>query len=325
MSEHSFEKINYSLRPAKCVERKMMVEALSRLGMLESLSKYRYVGLGSVDFVDFRLAHYRLGISDMVSIEAAVDKKARFVFNRPLACINIRFGLSGDVLPELDWDKRSIVWMDFDSKLDKPVLNDLSLLVDVLHSGSAFMVTVNCERLRMDPEDDSGKPVHQVRYDAFKEAVGEQRIPGDLEGKDFQGRGLAKASWMVVDAEIRDALAKRNAALLPEDRVEYTQLFHFRYSDGAMMLTVGGILLSAEDRLALDPVASFKDLDFIRASGDEYMIDIPMLTLREMRLLDSSLPDGKLADEFSFLPNAQAKSYARIYRYFPTYLEVESA
>ncbi len=62
----SFEKINYNLRPNKCIERKMMCETLSRLSHLEHLHNYRYIGLGSPYFSDFSLFHKNLGITELI-------------------------------------------------------------------------------------------------------------------------------------------------------------------------------------------------------------------------------------------------------------------
>ena len=76
----SFEKINYNLRPNKCIERKMMCEALGRLAFLEYLENYRYIGFGSPYFADFTLFHRSLGITKLESIEKEESKKSRFEF-----------------------------------------------------------------------------------------------------------------------------------------------------------------------------------------------------------------------------------------------------
>jgi Putative O-methyltransferase len=324
VSNRSFENVNYSLRPAKCVERKMIVEAISRVGLLEKLSGYKYVGLGSVDFVDFRLVHYRLGLTDMVSIEAAKSKSERFRFNRPLACIDLHFGESSDVLPELDWKRPSIVWMDYDSKLDISILNDISLLMNSVPSGSVVIVSVNCEPLTTISDHPSDVDIHQLRYAELLEKVGENRLPAGLKPANLRKWGLANASWKVLDSEVRRAIANRNAALSPLERVNYDQLFHFRYADGAKMLTVGGLVLTDKDRESISTPEHFDDLGYIRDGDEAYEIVIPVLTLREMRQLDTKLPSDDLKHLIPFLTEKQIRNYARIYRYFPTYLEVES-
>lgn len=75
----SFEKINYSLRPAKNIERKMILEALYRLSSFHSIREYQYIGFGSTFFTDFSLFHKNMGINDLYSIEIEEDYKERLI------------------------------------------------------------------------------------------------------------------------------------------------------------------------------------------------------------------------------------------------------
>ena len=52
----SFTKIDYRLRPAKSVERRMMAESFLRLRPFGSVESYRYVGMGSVDLGFFSVS-----------------------------------------------------------------------------------------------------------------------------------------------------------------------------------------------------------------------------------------------------------------------------
>ena len=63
----SYRKIDYRVRPAKAVERKMFVEILRKLSEFGRLEGYRYVGLGSLYFSDFKLFHRVLGFDSMIS------------------------------------------------------------------------------------------------------------------------------------------------------------------------------------------------------------------------------------------------------------------
>ena len=45
---NSFEKINYSLRPSKSIERKMIIPFLSKLNNFDELANYHYIGFGSI-------------------------------------------------------------------------------------------------------------------------------------------------------------------------------------------------------------------------------------------------------------------------------------
>src|SRR5580658_3613252 len=118
---NSFRKIDYRLRPAKAVERRMMAETFMRLRSFASLESYRYVGMGSVYFSDFSLFHTMCGFDPMVSLEETDDatEQNRFKMNVPLGNINVAFGHSNTTLPSLQWDLRSVVWLDYDGVLGK--------------------------------------------------------------------------------------------------------------------------------------------------------------------------------------------------------------
>ena len=83
----SFRKIDYSVRPAKHAERKMLLEIFRHFSVFAPMREYRYVGLGSVWFSDFQLFHRALGIPDMISIEREKNAEARIRKNIPFAAI----------------------------------------------------------------------------------------------------------------------------------------------------------------------------------------------------------------------------------------------
>ena len=58
----SYEKINYSLRPAKCIERKMLCETFRRLSIFGKVETYSYIGFRCTFFSDFALFHKSLNI-----------------------------------------------------------------------------------------------------------------------------------------------------------------------------------------------------------------------------------------------------------------------
>lgn len=74
----SFRRIDYSLRPAKHAERRMMCDVFRRLRPFGRVEDYMYVGFGSVWFSDFSLFHRALGIRDMLSIEKERSAEQRF-------------------------------------------------------------------------------------------------------------------------------------------------------------------------------------------------------------------------------------------------------
>ena len=92
-------------------------------------ANYRYLGLGSMWFVDFVLAHRVLGINDLSSVELKNPDRAEF--NRPYACIAIRVGASSTVLEamtDVEWNKPAIVWFDYDGVFDEDARSDCTRL-----------------------------------------------------------------------------------------------------------------------------------------------------------------------------------------------------
>ena len=126
-----YEIINYSIRPAKSIERKMLCEAFRRLSEFGSLDSYRYLGFGSTYFSDFALFYRLLGLRNMISIEKDAANSQRFEFNRPFRCIDVKFSHSNDALPTLPWNERTIGWFDYDDKLDAGLLADVHYLSSV--------------------------------------------------------------------------------------------------------------------------------------------------------------------------------------------------
>jgi hypothetical protein len=139
----SYTKIDYRVRPAKYAERLMMVDAFRRL-RFGSIESYQYVGLGSVYFTDFSLIHKSLGIDKLVSIEKNEDDRERFEANVPFASIEMLWGNTSSELPKLRLDLRSIIWMDYDGRLDRSVLADIAHIASEASGGSVLAITVQC-------------------------------------------------------------------------------------------------------------------------------------------------------------------------------------
>ena len=60
----SYEKINYNLRPAKNIERKMIAEACRLLPSVRPVNRYRYVGFGSRSSAIFDFSTKRWGSNE---------------------------------------------------------------------------------------------------------------------------------------------------------------------------------------------------------------------------------------------------------------------
>src|SRR5208282_5339076 len=187
------------MRPAKSIERKMLAESFRRLHPFQRINEYRYVGFGSIYFSDFQLIHRELGIDDMISIEKDAHAKECFEFNKPYRSIKMEFGVCGQILPTLDWRKRSIIWLDYDGKLDLDSLADIGTVSATCPSGTALVVSVNAhpepwprDQERSEFEGQTGKAFNIAEYLLSKLAyyIG-PKIPPGTQGKDLRGNGVS--------------------------------------------------------------------------------------------------------------------------------------
>lgn len=325
---HRTPVLNYSLRPAKNIERKMMGEAFARLAPLSPLSKYRYVGFGSEFFNDFALYHETLGIKDMLSIEHDTDRVPRCEFNRPYKCIKVEPGTASDVLPKLKWEPRSIVWLDYLDRLKRSVLADITLVVSAACSGSLLVWTVNAQPWEDGPDGEEGKnvskaelPAHRIKK--LRDSIAPKLVPDEWVKEPLSKWGLAGVYHKLIRSEVAKALADRNASSKPADKLEFRQCFHFRYADGQRMLTVGVLLLNPADAATLgsDP---FGGLPFIQTGDDAIEIKPPVLTGREVRYLSRLFPhDEAKTPPPPWLNSEELECFRQVYRYYPVYAESE--
>ena len=326
----SYQRINYSLRPAKAIERKMLCHAFRRLSHLNKIESYRYIGFGSTYFSDFSLIHKSLGIVDLISIEKDSQNAARFEFNRPFNCISLLFGHSNQVLPTLAWDVPTILWLDYDGQLDSTVLEDIATFCKFAIPNSMLVVTVNANQDTLDYSQlkqpyDSLQAIHSYRVEKFIERVGKEKVPADLTltGRDLNQPKKAGICHLIMTDEIIQSLDRRNKKDSLGHKIRYQQLFNFHYKNGAKMLTLGGLIY---DEALSDEVSkcAFEDLDFVRTGEDPYVLEVPNLTFREIHYLSAQLPfDGNEIPNLPGIPKADIEKFARIYRYFPTFAQAE--
>lgn len=325
----TYEKINYSLRPSKSIERKMLGSVFRRLSEFGSVESYRYIGFGSTYFSDFVLFHKALGIKNMISMERDKENEERFRFNCPYKCIRIEWGDSNEVLPALSWDVRTILWLDYDGQLTANVLADVSLFSHKAIPGSVIAVTVNVEPDKMDSaawdrEKDYNEQLAEYRLQKLKDQVGEDKVPISVTGKELNGWRKAAICREIITSEIHHMLSTRNGGRASGTQLRYKQLFNFHYADGAKMLTVGGLIYD-EGQTNIVAKCAFEDLLFVMNDEKACLIEIPRLTYRELRLLDTKLPlqEGESLGDVLGIPKGQLEMYSRVYRYFPTFAETE--
>src|SRR4051794_8180033 len=112
----SFDKINYSLRPNKTIERALVFKGIKALLDSMAISNAVFVGMGSVWFTDFYIAHRYLGIQDMISFEMDPIGFARAEFNAPFRTVKVVNELSTDGIVKIkalsEYSNRPwVVWL----------------------------------------------------------------------------------------------------------------------------------------------------------------------------------------------------------------------
>ncbi len=319
MSEaHTFEAFDYRFRPVRNVERNMICEALGRFSGAGRIHRYRYVAFSGVGFNDFALFHHKLGIADMIGIEEREEAASRLLRNRPYACIKLRFGSSSLAeLRKLSWRKPSVVWLDYsDQELSEAVITEIALVTSKLKSGSILLVSVRA--------DTEGHPRLHVK--SLLKFTDETLLSRDLKAADLSKWKYASVVASILSNQVRQTLADRNGALTENNRLRFRQLFHFNYHDPLRTLTFGGLFVDENDAATFD-VDRLDGLGFVRGEGaDPFEIKIPVLTLREIKYLDSLLPNrGMDQRNPTWIPLLERRLYRDIYRYFPHFHELEAS
>ena len=306
----SYRTVWYDLRPAKQVERRMMIDVFGRLAASGfHIADYQYTGLGSIYFVDFILLHRYLGMNRLLSIEHDYSIPKRTKFNVPFSCVEVRMGEIGQVIAELDRDLHHLLWLDYDQRIDEGILADVALAAYKLSPGSVVIITVDVE-----PPDRCEAP--RALMDWY------QSQAGDYFEHDWDVTTFARSCLPAVNfAILRNALSR---GLAPRAAVDYLSLFKFVYADGHEMITLGG-MIGTQSEAAMLAGSGLHAYDFVRLDAQQaaYHIKVPRLSRKERLHLDQHMPcsAGWTPSEFE-LSSEEVQSYSEIYRFCPTYAEL---
>jgi len=307
----SYLEVSYDLRPAKQVERRMIIDVLQRMAAGGfQIREYQYTGLGSIYFVDFILFHRLLGLHRLLSVEHDSRIEKRVEFNRPFGKVEIQLGSIGDVIPTLATDLKHLLWLDYDYVLDREVVIDTSNAAYRLSEGSILLVTV-------DLKQPAGRDTPKECMEYYREHAGVYFEAGWV-GDEFAPSELPMTVTRILHNAIRNGLSGRPG-------IRFLPLFKFLYADGTHpMLTLGGLLggESTERQLL---ACDFSGIGFVRSdvASIPYRIVVPRLTRRERIYLDRYMPcdDGWVPPDFE-LSMEEAMHYRSIYRYNPWYAEL---
>ncbi len=308
----SFEKLNYSLRPAKQVERKLLVETLHLLGTAGyPIRDYTYIGFSSVYFVDCLLFHKYLYIDRMISIERE-DIPRRMRFNRPYEFIRVRMQPAIELVSTLSRKRPYFVWLDYDRALDLEILDEVEAFSQRLASGSILVVSLDARPASPESEDslihtEADRKGQTLRYyqQQFQRYNG-----GQIEARDLDSRA-PRTLARILRGKIQETLLGR-----PD--LEFVQIFNLSYADNAPMLTVGGLfgVTGTERRVR----KLLRKLEYVTSGEVPIEIKVPPLTSRERQWLDSNT--SKRGKKAPFEMDAKTIRLYRSYsRHYPNYYE----
>jgi len=311
----SYEKVHYEFRPAKQVERRMLLHAFQELkGVGFPIASYEYTGLGSIYFVDFALFHRYLGLTRMTSVEREVDIRRRVKFNCPYKIINVVYDDITAQIARLSARQRHILWLDFDNILTEELLNAVQLAAMQLSAQSMLLVTIDVEP--------PGKPEEGlIHWNPAAWMRHYQREAGAYFWRGISRRDFAREALPATNARLLKAVI---SAGLQERDVEFIDMFSFLYADGHRMLSVGGMIGSEEDRQQVR-LLNRNELFFVRddITQEPFLIRVPLVTRKERHYLDQNMPCRSNWSPPAFdMKQSDIEDYRTIYRYYPAYAEM---
>lgn len=310
----STQRIDFSIRQNKAIERAIAFDALAD-GQRYLGDDPIYVGLGSVWFRDFQMAHRLLNINTMISIESDDEIYRRAEFNRPFNNIEVIHGLTYDVIPQLlqqdDLRERPwIVWLDYDSTMNQERLEELTSLVTDLADGSALLVTFNAQLSQYANDTDR-------RYHVLVDLFGEDNVPDASDLDSLKGYGFMRTMANCV-------LNHLSGFAIHQGRSgQFVRAIRVLYEDSTKMITVGGFLPSSNNLDACRAMVASIDW----CGLEDSVIKAQPLTLREMQALWQLLPSSALSSEdvssLGFdLSEEQLRLVQRHYLRYPFYAEI---
>lgn len=304
-------KLNYEVRPCKFAERTMLLAVLQTITN-KFEGKYQYIGFGGLTFTDFKLFHRNLHIDIMHSIEGGSYSEDRLKYNSPYGFIQIHKGMSSTELTKINFDTKTIVWLDYDGAIEDYTFSDLSLLLRKMPVGSVYIVS--CNRELKNKENSDFSSVDEF-VDVFKELSS-----SDLKISDLSASNDYKTIRKMFNKSVRNALKDRN---MYGDSVKFRQLFDIIYQEnrGAKMYTYGGIIL---DHNYEEHLLEVDDFPFIYRGEDEaYKIEVPNITLKESLLLNSCIGDENYSDKIkNIVTESCYQKYLKVYKYLPRFFDV---
>lgn len=305
--------VPYKLRPNKAVDRELFLSLLTRLAPALALEGHHYIGLGGSFLEDFRLAHARLGIDRMTSVESEEEVHKRQLFNRPTASVACVHSSLEDYLDAHDFDRPAIIWFDYTAPKPVEQIGRFARTVGEVKLNSILRLTLNAQPSALGEPNPklSGQALWEWRLEKFKDRLG-SLCPTDITAagmeKKTYGPSILRALFLAVEKEV----------LSHADR-KVVWALSTHYTDGQPMVTATLVVCAANDTV-MEPLV--KGWTFYSPPNDPLRIDLPALSTLERLTMESNedartrlgfeLPESGLGED----PFEVFKKFYRIYPHF---------
>lgn len=312
----SFVSVNYSLRPSKSIQRLLMFEGIRTLQLAAALEEMVYIGLGSIWFTDFVVAHKVLNIDDMISIEKHDVGYRRAVFNAPYATVKVIQGHTSTILPTLFVDEALrarpwLIWLDFDTEFSETLADDVRSALERAPDNTILLITFNGADSRYGHADERTALLRELFGDVVPDTLSKRQCRGERMENTLANLALDFMKSAAIDSA-------RPGNFIPA--------FRALYKDTSPMVTVGGIIASAQHAQAFEGAVNHPNW---RCRPVERIV-APHLTLREATTLQSALPrQGGLTREvvraLQFdLEDEQITAFEMYYKEYPAFVQIVS-
>ncbi|QEH67653.1 hypothetical protein EKH84_04290 [Cellulosilyticum sp. WCF-2] len=242
----------------------------------------------------------------------------RYLYNKPYGFIKLSFGEMQNALNCINWNKglKNIIWLDYDDFLDNSMLDCLEKVVVKSSKGSLIIFSSSI-----------GNNADE-RYTKLKENFQEtHRIGKKIEKKMCDNKEIFKTVYNIVNNVVRAAISEKNN-YVPDESPQfiYNQVLNCQYTDGTVMYTYAIFISDNEDNTDDQryPINILKQYEWYTPGEEKFVIDMPVLTGKEINLINCFLPDNNIEaikKHLPYVPEAEIKKYLKIYKYYPYYFD----
>ena len=169
--------------------------------------------------------------------------------------------------------------MDYNSSIDRDVLEDISTLCQQADTGSVVIVTINANKNSLPKLDSDGKKLENLR-DQLHYCAGDlipQELPIGVEKASQFPSFLASIFFDHMRRNIQSA-GRENDLMFP--------LLNIVYRDGTPMIVVGAVIAKNSEIQQIKTTVNSWNQFWLMDEDKQLQICVPTLTLKEKSSLD---------------------------------------